>query len=192
MKAELAALAALPREDDRPPDRRTEAPEDGSRLCLACGICCQGALHREASIRKDEVEAVRSLGLPVIGAEDNPSFPLPCPLHQQNRCTVYADRPSPCRAYQCKLLKRYIEGSTPWEECIRYIDLLKELMVRVRRGIGMISAYQNVWQEVRSLEPSQLATLIEQREVLMDVVSFLTLCRSHFQNRATPSEVLGP
>ena len=166
--------------------------EDGSRLCLACGICCQGALHREASIRKDEVTAVRRLGLSVIGTEEEPSFPLPCPLHQQNRCTAYTDRPSPCREYRCKLLKRYIEGSATWEECIRYVNLAKELMERVRQGLGLTSAEQSVWQEVRSLEPSQLADLTGRREAVMDVVSFLTLCRSQFQNRATPVEVLGP
>jgi Fe-S-cluster containining protein len=170
----------------------TSPGKDGSLLCLACGICCQGVLHREASVRKDEVAAVRRLGLSVVGAGEDLSFPLPCSLHRNGRCTVYAERPSACQAYECKVLKRYREGSASWEESVQSINVAKDLAERVRRGIGMTDPEQSVWTEMRSLETSRLASLVEQREALLDVVSLLTLCRSRFQNRSAPVEVLGP
>ena len=165
---------------------------DGSRLCLECGICCQGVLHREASVEAGEIEAVRRLGLQVIGSGKDLSFRLPCPLHQGDRCTAYMDRPRTCRSYQCKLLKGYLEGTVDWEHCRRTIGFAKDLVDRIRRGINLADPDQCVWEEIRSLTPDQLAALVQEKEVLLDVVSLLTVSRRHFQNRASPLEVLGP
>ena len=167
-------------------DATTAAPAapDASRLCLACGICCQGALHRWARITDDEVETVERLGLAVSRSEKGAVFALPCHLHQEGRCTVYMERPSPCSSYQCKLLRRYLAGESTWEESMRRVDLAKDLLARLRRRIGP--------EHLRSLEPAQLGAVVADRELLMDAVAFSTLCKNHFLNRAQPVETLGP
>lgn len=164
-------------------DATTAAP-DGSRLCLACGICCQGALHRWARITEDEIETAERLGLAVSSGEKGPVFALPCSLHREGRCTVYTERPSPCSSYQCKLLRRYLAGESTWDESIRRVDLAKDLLARLRRRIGP--------EHLRGLEPVQLDAVVADRELLMAAVAFSTLCKNHFLNRAQPTEILGP
>ena len=166
-----------------PQDAANPAP-DGSRLCLACGICCQGALHRWARIEEDEIETAKRLGLTVSSGTKGPVFALPCHLHQEGRCTVYAERPSPCSSYQCKLLRRYLAGEATWDECIRRVELAKDLLATLRRRVGP--------EHIRDLEPAQLESVVTDRALLMDAVAFVTLCQSHFLNRAQPVEVLGP
>lgn len=166
-----------------PPQDAAAAAPDGSRLCLACGICCQGALHRAARIGEDEIEAVERLGLALSSTEKGPVFALPCPLHREGRCTVYTERPSPCRSYQCKLLRRYLAGESTWDESIRRVDLAKDLMAVLCRRTGL--------EHLQCLEPAQLDAVVADRELLMDAVALLTLCRQHFLNRAKPTEILG-
>jgi len=150
-----------------PPSAET-AGREGSRLCLACGLCCQGVLHRGAHIEHDEIETVRRLGLTVIASEEGPVFPLPCHLHQEGRCTVYTERPNVCHSYQCKLLRRYLTGEVGWDDCMRLIDLAKDLMTQIsRRG------------------PADLETLV-------DTAALAIHCKKNFLNRAQPKVVLGP
>ncbi len=161
---------------------------DGSSLCLACGICCQGGLHCGARVEDGEGQAVRALGLTVAASAEGPIFCLPCPLHQENRCTVYAGRPSACRSYQCKLLRRYLAGQATWDECIRRVELAKDLLARVRRRTAA-GPTGNVWEKLRSLAAG---TIVADRELLMDALALLTLGKQHFRNRAKPTEILGP
>ena len=166
------------------------AAPDASRLCLACGICCQGAFHFGARVDDGEHAAVHALGLTIQDSEEGPVFPLPCPLHQENRCTVYADRPSACRFYQCKLLRRYLAGKVTWDDCVRRVELAKDLLVRVRRRMA-IGPAGNVWTQLRAFEAEPEAIAAD-RELVMDALALLTVGNQHFLNRAKPTEVLGP
>jgi Fe-S-cluster containining protein len=87
-------------------------------------------LHGGARVADGEIEAVERLGLTVVESAEGPVFPLPCPMHQENRCTVYAERPGICRAYQCKLLRRFVAGEAAWDECLRLVALAKDLIGR--------------------------------------------------------------
>jgi Fe-S-cluster containining protein len=162
--------------------------EESSKLCLACGLCCQGVFHRGAKIHAEEIPAVLRLGLPILETEAGPAFPLPCSRHQDDRCSVYDARPSPCSEYQCKLLKRYLKGESTWEESLLRVRQVKQLAVRIRRRLDSISPPQSLCQQFSTLAAGQNAAT-EDRELLLDLAAILTLSRSHFLNRAQPREV---
>ena len=81
--------------------------ETPSALCLACGLCCTGALHGAVEVKAEHAALVRSLGLQV---EQN-AFRQPCPLYVGDRCSVYGRHPPSCQEYQCALLKKHRAGA---------------------------------------------------------------------------------
>lgn len=161
-----------------------DEPVDGSRLCLACGLCCQGLLHDRAQLRNGEAEAARRLGLRLASLEEA-AFSLPCPCHHEGRCTVYAERLSPCREYRCKLLRGYLSGRIAWEEGLRRVEQAKRLVAAIRVRLGG-SEEGSVWQQLCAASP-----LAGDPELRLDVAALLALCQRHFWNRARPGRALG-
>ena len=86
-----------------------------SGLCLACGLCCTGALHRGVEVKAEHVRLVRSLGLAVEDVGGAQGFRLPCSLFLGDRCTVYERRPPSCREFRCALLRKYADGRVDFE-----------------------------------------------------------------------------
>lgn len=68
-------------------------------ICLACGLCCQGALHSKAVLRENEHEVMVRIGATI--KPDGQFFVLPCPAHDGSACTVYEERPQVCADYEC-------------------------------------------------------------------------------------------
>lgn len=89
--------------------------EQESTLCLACGLCCTGALHRAVEVKPEHVTLVRSLGLRVEDVNGQPAFRQPCPLYLGDRCTVYDRRPPSCQEFRCALLRTYADGRVSLE-----------------------------------------------------------------------------
>jgi Fe-S-cluster containining protein len=91
-----------------------------SALCLACGLCCTGALHRAVEVKPEHVTLVRSLGLAVEEVEVNgkQAFRQPCPLYLADSCSVYDRRPPSCREFRCALLRKYADGRVDLETAI--------------------------------------------------------------------------
>jgi hypothetical protein len=46
-------------------DSATDRPRGGSELCLACGLCGNGALHVNVNVRPEHLRVVRTLGLTI-------------------------------------------------------------------------------------------------------------------------------
>lgn len=74
-----------------------------SKLCLACGLCCDGSLFRFVPAQESEAELHLKLGLPVVQQSGRAAMALPCRRLSERQCTVYEERPSGCRAYVCRL-----------------------------------------------------------------------------------------
>lgn len=110
------------------------APEDGSALCTACGLCCTGALHDRAVLDEDEVDGARALGLPVQLPQDlKAGFRLPCPKLDGTFCTIYTERPRVCARYACRLLQEVRGGE-------RSLAGALPLVAEARRLAGEVSA----------------------------------------------------
>src|SRR5262245_66177806 len=67
------------------------AARDGSELCLQCGLCCDGIMFSEISVRPHERDYVESLGLPVDVGLDGSGVTVfqPCPAFTEGCCSLY-------------------------------------------------------------------------------------------------------
>lgn len=160
---------------------RGEEPIDGSGLCLACGLCCQGLLHDWAQLREGEVEAAQRLGLRPA-EQGAAAFALPCPCHRDGSCTVYAERLSPCRDYRCKLLRGYLAGQVALEDGLRRVEQVKQLVAAIQNRLGSPDEVEgSVWQRIRAAGSGPFAGDADLR---LNVAALLTQCQRHFWNRS--------
>ncbi|WAS93311.1 YkgJ family cysteine cluster protein [Nannocystis punicea] len=72
-------------------------------LCQRCALCCDGNLFATVPLHAGEVDAVRRRGLVVLERDAGAALAQPCAALQAQRCTIYDDRPGPCRSYECML-----------------------------------------------------------------------------------------
>jgi Fe-S-cluster containining protein len=72
-------------------------------LCQRCALCCDGALFASVPLGDADADAVRRRGLVVLSRDPGATLPQPCAALHERRCTIYDDRPGPCRAYRCML-----------------------------------------------------------------------------------------
>jgi hypothetical protein len=93
-----------------PPPRPTPDSARLSELCCECGLCCDGSLFRFLPADPAELERYAALGLPTVIQSGRPAMPLPCLRLADRCCTVYADRPTGCRSYRCRLSHRLGAG----------------------------------------------------------------------------------
>jgi hypothetical protein len=117
-----------------------------SDLCRSCGLCCNGTLFgRVRLLPEDDPEPLRLAGIPITSDDTGSQFALACAAHQ-GCCQVYDSRPSNCRTYQCKLLRRFGRGVVSWAEATVQVDRLRRLrehlaveIERLRPGMGRAS-----------------------------------------------------
>ena len=96
------------------------AERDGSALCLECGLCCWGLLHKKAVLEEGEVGRFEGVVEVIREAEGEVYFRLPCPqIGEDNACRIYeAGRPLACGRFRCKVLREYLEGERELEEAL--------------------------------------------------------------------------
>ena len=101
----------------------------GSELCLACGLCCSGALYATVTVHSEHVESVRTLGLTVEKIGDGTfTFRQPCPLHEHDRCSAYPNHPPSCQGYRCALLRKYEAGDVTLERGLKIVRSARQLI----------------------------------------------------------------
>jgi uncharacterized protein len=82
-----------------------------SRLCPACGLCCNGVLFGDVELqREDDTKRLASLGLELLRKGRKTAFTQPCSCFDGKLCGIYADRPRQCRAFECGLLQQVNAG----------------------------------------------------------------------------------
>lgn len=99
-------------------------------LCTSCGFCCDGTLFQRALLRPEELEPARRAGLRVI---QDRGFEQPCPKLVDRACGIYADRPSVCRSFECKLLVRHREEGGPLEQRLASVERVRQLLATLQR-----------------------------------------------------------
>jgi Fe-S-cluster containining protein len=110
----------------------------GEKLCLACGLCCDGTLFDNVRLEPgDDAKQLKSLGLPVTvsrGKEPVARFPQPCAaLCKDRTCRLYAHRPGQCRSYECMVFKRMQAGELAPASALRAVTNARRQADRVRR-----------------------------------------------------------
>lgn len=122
------------------PMEETELPP-GQRLCVACGLCCNGVWFSHALISEDEVEPTLSLGLTVRppAADGQRSFALPCHHHKNGCCSIYGSwRPNVCGSYRCALLIKVEQGAVSFDEALKTVETAKALADAILAETGPV------------------------------------------------------
>lgn len=80
-------------------------PETTTRLCAACGMCCNGVLFFSVRLQAgDSARQLGALGLKVKRRADGQHLLQPCAGHTGSGCSVYDHRPARCRLFACRQL----------------------------------------------------------------------------------------
>lgn len=87
------------------------ATSAASRLCKACGLCCNGVMFHLVQLQpRDSARALAALGLKLKRKKRQDYIQQPCPAHRDGQCSIYLQRPERCRVFECRQLKRVAAG----------------------------------------------------------------------------------
>jgi len=171
--------------------------EVGEQLCLACGLCCDGSLFGHVRLGlQDDAKKLKALGLPVsISRTHTPvlRFRQPCSaLCEDRRCRVYADRPSQCRTFECRVFQDVQAGRSEFPAALRLVNLAWRRANRVRallRKLGDTEEHRSLNERFHRAQTRMESGAVEagQGEVFAELTqavhSFQLLAHDAFYTR---------
>ncbi|MEO6846054.1 MAG: hypothetical protein ABI443_01890 [Chthoniobacterales bacterium] len=112
-----------------------------SRLCSACGMCCNGVLFHLVELQpKESAKELLSAGMKLKWKNKRQCFEQPCQAHRDGACTVYALRPRRCQIFECQQLQRVASGKITEEEAMQKIQ---ETVAKVEQIEGLFQKLGN-------------------------------------------------
>jgi Fe-S-cluster containining protein len=114
------------------------------RLCLACGLCCNGVIFADVRLMpSDDAVRLRRLGLPLSEATPDRKkadlkFTQPCAALKGCVCRIYADRPNHCRHFECLLLQSAKAGRLEAAAALEIIHEAQRRAGKVRRLLRVL------------------------------------------------------
>jgi len=160
----------------------------GSQLCLRCGLCCQGVMEKAAVLEPNEIELANELKLEYFMTSDGIyKFHLPCPLVNENVCTVYDNRhPSVCSEFQCLLLDQLLNDEISLEASLiivhkikKYINLIKEKTSSIDKSKSFMDTVQECWDSQQDLN----------EELFFDLAACRYLIFRHIMSPSKPYSI---
>lgn len=108
----------------------TVAPRAEQKICVTCGMCCDGTLFLHASLNPGEKGSLpEKIENNSFSEGDNDYFRLPC-NYFKGKCTIYnTKRADVCGSYRCQLLKDFADKKNSINEAlsiIRHATVLRE------------------------------------------------------------------
>ena len=106
-------------------------------LCLACGLCCNGVLFKDVELQAGDdarrlAAAALSIKTPRSGSRGKTKFPQPCAaLFSDNRCRIYAERPTRCRQFECLLFQSVARDEVELSSALRTIRAARRRAAKV-------------------------------------------------------------
>lgn len=150
--------------------------EAASGLCQACGFCCDGTLFDGIFVNEGDVAGVTRARLPLFRDDGRPTLRLPCPAHI-GACTVYEDRPSTCRTYQCELVTRLEQGDLDLPGALLRVERIRGLIDAIKPHLG--DGGETFWARADALQARPFTWQIE-NEALMLRIATLREMLAHF------------
>ncbi|MBK8092022.1 MAG: alcohol dehydrogenase catalytic domain-containing protein [Verrucomicrobiaceae bacterium] len=109
------------------------AAEAASRLCAACGMCCDGTLFQIVRMQpSDRPGRLMELGARIRRKNGESFMEQPCAALRQGGCSIYSERPVRCRAFRCEQLRRLELHARTEAECLSSIRSARALVERVK------------------------------------------------------------
>lgn len=166
-------------------------------ICVGCGMCCDGTMYRHVEVEEgDELQPLKAAGAVWVTIEGLSSFLQPCPAFGAGCCSIYDGRPSVCRTYRCRLLRRYEAGEVSREDARALIESTVAVRDRVRPGLTAyvepekLEALESLYRLMNvKLEATAdpVAARREHAELLLDVVALRVVLAREFEPRDSPS-----
>jgi len=154
--------------------------EQGSALCLVCGLCCDGTLFETVSVvPSDDAEQLRAFKQVLHVESERTYFRQPCVCLSGQRCVIYESKPARCTSFSCHLLSRVMSGRMDFGKARSIVarTISWRGVVRKRLGIHDGLPLRTECKKVMmnyDLDSTTRAT----------VGGFLALIRVHFLQRA--------
>lgn len=162
-----------------------------SRLCAACGMCCNGSLFHMVYLQPgDSPKAIAALGLKLKFKKQKTFFYQPCTAFKNSCCTIYAERPTRCRAFECRQLKRVESGVSDEAEALEkireaqaQIAQVEQLLARAgekKRDRPLGKRYEKIMEQPVDAEssPKEAAAREALSEAMCALEEFL---KTHFR-----------
>lgn len=152
----------------------------------------------------DPVDTLRAAGLVFATTGGQTSFRQPCPAFSAGPCVIYEDRPSACRAYRCRLLRRLEAGDVSPTDASVLVARTTRLRDRVRAaltawvGAGELLTLGELYRRMLArldAMPDPVAARREHAGVLLDVAALRVILARDFEPRdvkAHQPDGLGP
>jgi hypothetical protein len=102
-----------------------------SRVCVGCGMCCDGVLYERATVDPGEEPSMLAAGLELIDDGDRKAFRQPCPHSSCGRCLIYQTRFQICRTFECALLRRVQSAELSLAEAQEKVGVAQQLLANV-------------------------------------------------------------
>jgi len=110
-----------------------------SRLCAACGLCCNGVLFHTVHLKPgDSPKALSALGLKLKKKQGQQYLLQPCPAHRDGSCSIYDHRPTRCRLFECRLCEQIRAGDTIESEAMDQILEAKAQVARLNQRLEQL------------------------------------------------------
>ncbi len=147
-------------------------------------MCCNGVLFGDVELQaRDDPCKLSALGMDLFRKGPKQCFNQPCACFDGKWCRIYADRPSRCRTFECRLLQRVQSSKMMSDAALKSIAEARRCADRVRelvRQLGQNDERMPLNRRYSAImaQPLDLASdddeTVERRSQLMLAVHKLT------------------
>jgi hypothetical protein len=154
-----------------------------SRLCLACGMCCDGTVHDFAFLQEEDMAPASACGFKTYRREDGtPAMSLPCHYLDGTACQRYGEwRPSICGDYLCRLQKRTAAGECDEQEALGIIATAKTSLAQVEELLKPDETLAQARARFISLASTSEALAPEDAKLVVRLFVLERLLDQHFR-----------
>ena len=93
-----------------------------TRLCAACGLCCNGVMFHSVELQSlDRAKELLSLGMKLKKKRKQVFILQPCPAHKDSCCAIYDQRPQRCRIFECRQIQLVRSGGKTEQSALEKI-----------------------------------------------------------------------
>lgn len=123
-------------EADTSANREEDLRHAASRLCTACGMCCNGVLFEIVRLQpQDDMRDLERLGMQIYRKKKEPYFKQPCRFLDGCTCTTYETRPTRCRHFECRQLKLLAADEITESDAMAKITEVQTLVTKVQASL---------------------------------------------------------
>jgi hypothetical protein len=102
------------------------------QLCPQCGLCCNGVLFGDVELQRgDDSKLLAAHGIELFKKGRKQAFRQPCACFDGKLCSIYANRPGRCRAFECNQVQRLQAGTLSQAAAVQNVREARRLVTGV-------------------------------------------------------------